>query len=280
MGWEQRIKNKKENEDIEITYKEKEIKEIKEKKLKERMNRRNEKKEEIKNIDKKLYKSNINLLFLIYRPALFAIIGMLTMKVKENYDLTANLNIWPIVFFTVNIFTILLLLPIMHIQRINFRNLLKYYEKKFKWWQYILIVLLVFSVFILGSVIAEYAVYNSINEKTSLLFNVDYKLINYFLVILLPLSTIFAEDIFYFGYISNAVKNKLYNYILITIVAILQHSLFPFSFSIEFMAYRGISMVFLFTIYMIIYRKTKNLRPIILTHTVLNLITMLSIILN
>lgn len=278
MGWQSRKREEKEKEfNKEIT------KEEKEKRKKGYLRRKKQIKEEIKrpidNIDKRIEKSNINLTFLSFRPILFISIGLLIMLIKKDYTFSANINLWSITFFIVNILTIFLMLPLMYIQRLSFKNIFKYREKEFKWWQYILIVISFLLASILGNIFAEYVIYGTFMEKIEILTKSYSKIFDYFLLILLPLSTILAEDFFFFGYLSNTVKNNKINHILITIIAIIQHALFPFSFDIVFMVYRIISMILLFSLYMIFYRKTKNLIPIVISHTILNLITMIGIIL-
>ncbi len=278
MGWQARVKEKKRKEIDRVLTKEEKL-EIKRKNKELKESIKKEINEPIENIDERVGKSNINLLFLSFRPILFAAIGLFFMLIKKNYEFEANANIWPIIFFVVNVLTILLLIPLMRLQRISFKNVLKYKEKKFKWWQHILIILSIFAAFVIGSVIAELIAYGTIGDKTNMLLQSKFKIVDYFLLILLPLSTILAEDFFFYGYISNTVKNNIRNYILITIIAIVQHALFPFSFDLVFMGYRILSALIMFSLYTLIYRKTKNFIPIIVSHTILNLITMISIVL-
>ena len=98
-------------------------------------------------------------------------------------------------------------------------------------------------------------------------------------LILLPLTTIIAEDVFFFGYILNTAKDKFSSYIMIAVLTIVQHGFFPFSFDLVFVGYRILSLAILFGLYTFIYKKTKNLWPIIVSHVILNLFTMISIVL-
>lgn len=278
MGWQSRAKEEKRKE-IERVLTKEEKEEIKKARQAKKISIKAEIHKSIDDIDERVIKSNTNLLFLIFRPILFISAGLIVMMIKKNYSFSANQNLWPIIFFIINILTILLLYPLMRMQRISFKNLLKYKEKKFKWWQYILIVLGLLLSFVIGSILAELIAYGTFMEKSSLLIQSKYKIVDYFLLILLPLTTILAEDFFYFGYILNTVKNKFSNYIMIAIFAILQHGFFPFTFDLVFVGYRVLSSVILFALYTYIYKKTKNLWPIIISHVILNLFTMISIVL-
>ena len=278
MGWQERIKEEKKQEVEKIITKEeklqlKEEKKIKKLAIKEEIN------EPIKNIDDRVFKSNMNLLFLIFRLVLFIIAGLLIMIIKKDYSFSANQSLWPIVFFIINILTIILLTVLMRMQRISYKNILKYKEREFKWWQFILIVLGLLLSFVVGNIIAELIAYGTFMEKTSLLTQSYNKILDYFLLILLPLTTILAEDIFFFGYILNTVKDKSSNYILIAALTAVQHGFFPFSFDLVFIGYRILSSFILFGLYTYLYKKTKNLCPIIVSHVILNLITMISIVL-
>ena len=277
MGWQKRAKERKLEEINAIPFKEEKEKRKKEaREYREKVKK--EKKAEIKNIDEKVEKANINLLFLSFRPILFAAIGMAIMQRAGDYTSGPNQNLWPIVFFAVNILTIFLLIPLMHMQRLSFKNLFKYREKKYKWWKCILFILGLIGASVIGNVLAELIMYGTIGKEASAMLQSKFKIVDYFLLILLPLSTIFAEDVFYFGYISNTVKKDIVNYTIIAAIAILQHALFPFTFDLKFMGYRVLSTLPLFILYTVFYRKTKNLGPIVISHLILNLVTMIGIV--
>lgn len=278
MGWQERVKKQKKEEIDKVITKEEKLQLKEEKKIK-KLAVKKEINEPIKKIDERVYKSNINLLFLIFRPILFIIAGLLIMMIKKDYSFVANQNLWPLVFLIINILTIILLTILMRMQRISYKNILKYSEKKFKWWQFILIILGLLLSFVIGSSIAEFIAYGTFMEKASLLTQSYNKILDYFLLILLPLTTILAEDMFFFGYILNTVKDKHFNYILIAILTTVQHGFFPFSFDLVFIGYRILSSFILFGAYTFLYKKTKNLWPIIVSHVILNFVTMIAIVL-
>lgn len=278
MGWQERVKQEKKKEIDKVITNEEKL-QLKEEKKNKKLAIKEEINEPIKNIDDRVYKSNMNLLFLIFRPVLFITAGLLVMIIKKDYSFSANQSLWPIIFFIINILTIILLTVLMRMQRISYKNILKYKEKSFKWWQFILIVLGMLLSFVVGSAAAEFIAYGTFMEKTSLLTQSYNKILDYFLLILLPLTTILAEDIFFFGYLLNTVKDKYSNYFLIAMLTAVQHGFFPFSFDLVFIGYRILSSFILFGLYTYIYKKTKNLWPIIVSHVILNLITMISIIL-
>lgn len=277
MGWQSRKKQEREKELNRVLTKE-EKEEIKRKYILKKEVIRKEIKEPIKNIDDRVSKSNVNLLFLLFRPVLFIAVGLLVMIITQSYEFSANKKIWPMVFVGINILTILLMIPLMRMQRLSFKNVFKYKEKSFKWWQYILIVVGLLLSFVVFSIISELIAYGTFLEKTTMLIQSQFKIADYFLLILLPLTTILAEDFFFYGYVSNTVKDNYSNFAIITIFAIAQHALFPFSLDLLFMGYRMLSMIMLWTLFTLLYRKTKNLIPIVIAHTILNLITMISIV--
>lgn len=278
MGWQARAKEEKKKEVERVLTKEEKL-QIKEERKARKISIKKEIKKPIENINERVFKSNMNLLFLLFRPLLFITAGLTIMMIKKDYSFATNQKLWPIVFFIINILTIILLCPLMRLQRISFRNLFKYKERKFKWWQFILIVLGLLLSFVIGSIIAEFIAYGTFMEKSSLLIQSKYKIVDYFLLILLPLTTIIAEDLFFFGYILNTAKDKFSSYIMIAVLTIAQHGFFPFSFDLVFVGYRILSLAILFGLYTFIYKKTKNLWPIIVSHVILNLFTMVSIVL-
>lgn len=278
MGWQSRAK-KAEKEEIERELTKEEKLKIKAERKAKLISIRQEIKKPIDNIDDRVIKSNSNVLFLFFRPALFLIFGISIMLIKKDYSFSANQKLWPIVFTVVNFLTIILLIPLMRMQRISFKNVFKYKERKFKLWQYILIILGLLLSFFIGNTIAEFITYGTFMRKTDLLIQSQYRVLDYFLLIILPLTTVIAEDLFYFGYILNTVKDKFSNYVMIAIFAIIQHGFFPFSFDLAFFGYRLLASSILFGLYTFIYKKTKNLIPIVISHVILNLITMISILL-
>lgn len=228
---------------------------------------------DIDNIDTRISKSNINLLLLLIRPILFIYLGIILMAITSSVSEIVLAPFWTYSVFIVNLITIIILLVVLYIQKIGLRSLVKYREKKFKPWQHALIILGFIALFLITSLAFEKAIFNTIGEINKPLTLSLSKIGTILMAFCLPITTIFAEDIFFFAYISNSVENTKANMFFIALMIIAQHMFFPLVLHVDFMAYRFLSMVFLFIAYLIFYRKTKNILPIIISHTLINLST-------
>lgn len=97
-------------------------------------------------------------------------------------------------------------------------------------------------------------------------------------VVVLPISTAFAEDGLYLGCGVNQIKNK---YVAIFVPAFffaLQHSFIPVLFDFRYIVYRFISFLPLTIILCWNYYNKRNPLPIMVGHTIIDIATVMQIL--
>ena len=96
-------------------------------------------------------------------------------------------------------------------------------------------------------------------------------------IILLPVTTTFAEDGLYLGGGVGHIKNKYLAIIIPAFFYALQHCFIPTLFDIKYMIYRFVSFLPLTVIFCIYFRNKKEPLPIMISHTLLDFATAISI---
>ncbi len=97
-------------------------------------------------------------------------------------------------------------------------------------------------------------------------------------ILILPLTTTLAEDGLYLGYSINRINNKWLAIILPAFFYALQHSFIPLIFDFRYIVYRFLSFLPLTIIFCIWYYKKRDPVPIMISHFLLNLATVLQIV--
>lgn len=96
-------------------------------------------------------------------------------------------------------------------------------------------------------------------------------------IIVLPISTAFAEDGLYLGCGVNQIKNKYMSIIIPALFFALQHSFIPTLFDVKYIIYRFLSFLPLTIILCWYYHKKRNPLPIMVGHTIIDLLTVIQI---
>ena len=97
-------------------------------------------------------------------------------------------------------------------------------------------------------------------------------------VIVLPISTAFAEEGLYLGCGVNQIKNKCIAIILPAFFFALQHSFIPLLFDGKYIIYRFISFFPLTLILCGHYHKKRNPLPIMVGHAIIDVATVMQIL--
>ena len=206
--------------------------------------------------------------------ALTFVVGAIMTKQKTD-DIS---NWWSIVASIVNIVTILILFFIAKNNKSSYRELINYQKGKTKAKQIIGISVLVLVIGMAGMYVAGYICYGIIPYAAPMMIApipVWLAVIN---VIILPITTAFAEDGLYLGCGVNQIQNRL---LAITVPAFffaLQHSFIPTLFDFRYIIYRFISFLPLTLILCCYYYRKRNPLPIMAGHAIIDVATVLQIL--
>lgn len=96
-------------------------------------------------------------------------------------------------------------------------------------------------------------------------------------IIVLPISTAFAEDGLYLGCGVNQIQNKYMAIIIPALFFALQHSFIPTLFDVKYIIYRFLSFLPLTIILCWDYHKKRNPLPIMVGHTIIDVATVMQI---
>ena len=97
-------------------------------------------------------------------------------------------------------------------------------------------------------------------------------------VLLLPITTAFAEDGLYFGVGVNGIKNQKAAIMIPALFFALQHCFIPTLFDAKYIIYRFISFLPCAIILCIYYQKKKNPVPIMVGHGLIDVATVMQIL--
>ncbi len=189
-------------------------------------------------------------------------------------------NWWSIVASIVNIITILLMYFITKKNKSNYWELINYQKKKTKVKQIIGISVLILLIGISGLYIAGYICYDVIPYVSPMLIAPIPLWLSIINIIVLPLSTAFAEDGLYLGCGVNQIKNKYMAIIVPALFFALQHCFIPTLFDTKYIIYRFLSFLPLTIILCWYYYKKRNPLPIMVGHTIIDLATVIQIFLT
>ncbi|MDE5590465.1 MAG: CPBP family intramembrane metalloprotease [Acetatifactor sp.] len=206
--------------------------------------------------------------------ALTFVVGAIMTKQKTD-DIS---NWWSIAASIVNIVTILILVYVAKKNKSSYRELINYQKGKTKAKQIIGISVLVLVIGMTGMYVAGYICYGIIPYAAPMMIApipVWLAVIN---VIILPVTTAFAEDGLYLGCGVNQIQNK---FLAITVPAFffaLQHSFIPTLFDLKYIIYRFISFLPLTLILCWYYYRKRNPLPIMVGHAIIDVATVLQIL--
>lgn len=189
-------------------------------------------------------------------------------------------NWWSIVASIVNIITILLMYFVTKKNKSNYWELINYQKEKTKVKQIIGISVLILLIGISGLYIAGYICYDVIPYASPMLIAPIPLWLSIINIIVLPLSTAFAEDGLYLGCGVNQIKNKYMAIIVPALFFALQHCFIPTLFDAKYIIYRFLSFLPLTIILCWYYYKKRNPLPIMVGHTIIDLATVIQIFLT
>lgn len=187
-------------------------------------------------------------------------------------------NWWSIVASIVNVITILLLILITKKSGSNYRELINYQKGKTTIRQIVKMTVVILTVGMLGMYLAGYVCYGVIPYAAPMMIApipLWAAIIN---IVVLPLSTVFAEDGLYLGCGVNQIKNKYAAIIIPALFFALQHSFIPTLFDVKYLMYRFLSFLPQTIILCVHYHKKRNPLPIMVGHAIIDVATVMQIL--
>lgn len=186
-------------------------------------------------------------------------------------------NIWSIVASLVNIVTILLLLLITR-KNGGYAKLINYEKGKTRPKQVIIMILVILLVGMGGMYLAGFVCYGVIPYAAPMMIAPIPLWLAIINVLVLPVSTAFAEDGLYLGCGVNQIKNKYTAILVPAFFFALQHSFIPTLFDIRYIIYRFLSFLPLTIILCWHYQKHRNPLPIMIGHAIIDVATVVQIL--
>ena len=187
-------------------------------------------------------------------------------------------NWWSGVASIVNIATILLLFFIAKKQKSSYRELINYEKGKTSVKQIIAVSVVVVIVGMAGMYIAGFICYGVIPYAAPMMIAPVPLWIAVINIILLPVSTAFAEEGLYLGCGVNQIKNKYAAIVLPALFFAVQHSFIPVLFDVKYIIYRFLSFLPLTLILCWYYHKKRNPLPIMIGHAIIDVATVMQIL--
>lgn len=188
-------------------------------------------------------------------------------------------NIWSIVASVVNLVTILLLVLITKNSG-GYARLVNYEKGKTKPKQVIGMILLIVLVGFAGMNLAGFICYGVIPYAAPMMIAPIPLWLAIINVLVLPISTAFAEEGLYLGCGVNQIKNKYAAILVPAFFFALQHSFIPTLFDVRYIIYRFLSFLPLTIILCWNFYKNRNPLPIMIGHAVIDMATVAQILMT
>lgn len=211
-----------------------------------------------------------------FRCIIFILIFVIgSFVVNKNLDEISNW--WSIVASIVNIATILILVVIAKTKNMNYWNLINYQKGQTTIKQVVVMSAVILVVGMTGMYLAGYVCYGVIPYAAPMMIAPIPLWLSIINIIVLPITTAFAEEGIYLGCGVNQIKNKYLAVIVPSFFFALQHSFIPTLFDARYIIYRFLSFLPLTIILCLHYYKKRNPLPIMIGHAIIDVATAIQI---
>ena len=187
-------------------------------------------------------------------------------------------NWWSVVASIVNMLTITILILAAKKKNSSYWELINYQKGKTTWKQMVGMSVMIVVIGMSGMFLAGYICYGVIPYAAPMLIAPIPLWLAIINVVVLPISTAFAEEGLYLGCGVNTIKNKCVAIMVPALFFALQHSFIPILFDVRYIVYRFISFLPLTIILCWKYHKNRNPLPIMVGHTVIDVATVMQIL--
>lgn len=187
-------------------------------------------------------------------------------------------NWWSMIASIVNVLIIVVLVFTTKKKNSNYWELINFQKGKTTWKQIVGMSAIIVVIGMVGMYLAGYICYGVIPYAAPMLIApipLWFAIIN---VVVLPISTAFAEDGLYLGCGVNTIKNKYVAIIVPALFFALQHSFIPTLYDVRYTVYRFIFFLPLTIILCWWYYKNRNPLPIMVGHAVIDVATVMQIL--
>jgi len=222
-------------------------------------------------------KRNILPILLPIRSIVFLLTFIVCAMIART-DVSTIGHWWSMIAVMVNILTILLLVYVVHRNGQTFWQLINYQKGQTRWMAILLVTLCVMVVGMVGMYLAGYLCYGNMLYAPPVIIAPIAKWIAIINIVLLPISTTFAEDGLYLGCGVNQIKNKYVAILLPAFFYALQHCFIPTLFDGRYIIYRFLSFLPLTIILCWYYYEKRNPLPIMVGHAFIDLATAVQIV--
>lgn len=185
---------------------------------------------------------------------------------------------WSVIAVILNFLTIGLLVFLAKRNGQSYWQLINYQKGKTTWKQIVGITLLVLVVGMSGMYLSGFLCYNNFLYAPPMMIAPIPKVLAVINVVLLPVTTTFAEDGLYLGCGVNQIKNKHAAIIVPAFFYALQHCFIPTLLDGKYIVYRFISFLPLTLILCWYYYRKRNPLPIMVGHAIIDLATAAQIV--
>jgi len=223
------------------------------------------------------YSSNAIFYIPALRTILFIAAGMLIINVPpfKGKNLEEASMWWPLLCIFVNIITIRILLVLTKRDGKSFKDLINHIpDKKKTSYEILTVIPIMLLLGILGLMGISWLVYGFMPVTTTQPLPVWAAIL---VLILLPMTIIFAEIPFYLGYCAPQIKEKTNNEVFSIVYPLffyaLQHSFMPLLFDFKHMLSRFLMFIPLLIFIGIWYNRKRDLLPLITGHGLLDIFT-------
>lgn len=220
------------------------------------------------------YNSNTIFYLPALRTILFIAFGLLLISVPpfKGKNLEEASKWWPILCIVVNIITIIILIVLTKGDRKSFRELINHIPDKKKTIAEIFTVIPIMLILGIGGLVGiSWLVYGFMPVTTTQPLPVWLAIL---VLLLFPVTVIFAEIPLYLGYCAPQIKEKTKNEVLSIIYPLsfyaLQHCFMPLIFDFKHMLSRLLMFIPLLIFIGLWYYKNKDLLPLIAGHGLLD----------
>lgn len=228
-------------------------------------------------VEGKMKNNNKNLPYLLpIRCIVFVLIFLLGAFIVDK-KLDEISNWWSVVASIVNIATILLLVVIAKSKNSNYFELINYEKGKTTIKQILIMTVVIVVVGMAGMYLAGFVCYGVIPYAAPMMIAPIPLALAIINIVVLPVTTAFAEEGLYLGCGVNQIKNKYLAVIVPAFFFALQHSFIPTLFDIRYITYRFLSFLPLTIILCLNYYKKRNPLPIMIGHAVIDVATVMQI---
>lgn len=185
---------------------------------------------------------------------------------------------WSMIAVVVNILTILLLVYAAGRKGQSFGQLINYRKGSTRWAAIVFVSLGILVVGMAGMYLAGFLVYGNLFYAPPVMIAPIAKWIAIVNVVLLPVSTTFAEEGLYLGCGVNQIKNKYVAVLVPAFFYALQHCFIPTLFDGRYILYRFLSFLPLTILLCWYYYRKRNPVPIMVGHALIDVATAAQIV--